>query len=252
MRLRRLAAALLIRGYCFGAVLKRDWLSFCRTGLTYAMRLRVIDLETSGAHPRRSEIIELGCVDVTLEGDTWRVGATKSWLFRPRAPLTPETQAVHHLMEEDFEDVSESVSDDRLKERVLGAPRPDMLVAHHIRFERHFLPDSVTEGLPWLCTLRIAQKLWPQAPRHSNQVLRYWLTLPLERDRAAPAHRAGPDAYVTAHILLRALEQHTPQKLLELTLTAHARRGTLLRASRPPAAQPLLFEPPLERAREEK
>ena len=65
-------------------------------------------------------------------------------------------------------------------------------------------------GLPAICTLKAALRVWPQAPGHSNSVLRYWLEdegkLSLDFDKAMPPHRAGPDAYVTAHILKALLE----------------------------------------------
>ena len=56
-------------------------------------------------------------------------------------------------------------------------------------------------GVPLICSYKAALRIWPHAPGHSNQVLRYWLKLPLEPERAFPAHRALPDAYVTAHLL---------------------------------------------------
>lgn len=49
--------------------------------------------------------------------------------------------------------------------------------------------------------IKVALRVWPEAPRHSNQVLRYWRGMRLDHARAMPPHRAGPDAWVTAHIL---------------------------------------------------
>ena len=53
-----------------------------------------------------------------------------------------------------------------------------------------------------MCTYKCALRLWPELPSHSNQVIRYERR-PHVLDRALglPAHRAGPDAYVTAHHL---------------------------------------------------
>ncbi len=44
----------------------------------------------------------------------------------------------------------------------------------------------------------MAMHVWPDAPRHSNQVLRYWRNLVLDNALAMLPHRAGPDAWVTA------------------------------------------------------
>ena len=71
-----------------------------------------------------------------------------------------------------------------------------------MEFEARFLGEH---GLPVICTYKAALRVWPDAPGHSNSVLRYWLEdqglLSLDHDTAMPPHRAGPDAYVTAHIL---------------------------------------------------
>ncbi|NVN43339.1 hypothetical protein HW537_05405 [Asaia siamensis] len=205
------------------------------------MRLRVIDLETSGNHPASSEVIEFGSVDLVLIDGAWQIEPPRTQLFRPSAPLTPETQAVHHLMEEDFAADLPHATPDALGALVQHDPCPDMLAAHHIAFERHFLTDAITGGLPWLCTLRIGQKLWPEAPRHTNQILRYWLKLDLDRSLAAPAHRAGPDAYVTAHILQRQLALAPPDELFRLTQARHVRRGAALRSGRDMSRQEQLF-----------
>ena len=54
----------------------------------------------------------------------------------------------------------------------------------------------------------MALRVWPEAPRHSNQVLRYWRGMRLDHARAMPPHRAGPDAWVTAHILADLAQLH--------------------------------------------
>ena len=57
-----------------------------------------------------------------------------------------------------------------------------------------------------ICTYKAALRAWPDAPSHSNGALRYWLEdqglIAIDHTLTQPVHRAGPDAYVTAHILL--------------------------------------------------
>ena len=66
------------------------------------MRLRVVDLETTGGD-RSAEIIEVGVVDVVREGDhAWRALPPVSKLFRPRGEISFHAMAVHHLTPEDF------------------------------------------------------------------------------------------------------------------------------------------------------
>ncbi len=74
----------------------------------------------------------------------------------------------------------------------------DCLVAHNAAFDFSFLDNYAT---PVLCTKRLAQKLWPDFPSHSNQYLRYRLALDVPECEGLPAHSALPDALVTAKLL---------------------------------------------------
>ena len=123
--------------------------------------------------------------------------------------------AVHHLTPDDFCDDDPHCDEYRLRE--MFAEPADVMVAHAARFERGFIADTATGGLPWICTVRSAKAVWPQAPGHSNQVLRYWRGLRLDPALANPAHRAGPDAWVTAHILIHLLKEATVEQMLEWT-----------------------------------
>lgn len=179
------------------------------------MRLRVVDLETTGGD-RTSEIIEVGIVDVLRDGEGWRALPPVTRLFRPRGPISFHAMAVHHLTPADFCDEDPHCDEFLLREMFL-AERADVMVAHSARFERGFIADTATGGLPWICTVRSAKAVWPQAPGHSNQVLRYWRGLALDPAMANPAHRAGPDAWVTAHLLIDLLKEATVEQMLAWT-----------------------------------
>ena len=81
---------------------------------------------------------------------------------------------------------------------------PIALIAHNSKFEASFWPEAPA---PWICTYKSAMRLFPEAPRFTNSLLRYYLDLDhgpaFNRALAMPPHRAGPDAYVTAHIFVR-------------------------------------------------
>jgi exodeoxyribonuclease X len=80
------------------------------------------------------------------------------------------------------------------------------LAAHGAKHERSLIGHDISGGLPWICTYKVALRLWPEFPSHSNQSIRYSLNPPgLSREIAHPAHRAYPDAYVTAFTLITAL-----------------------------------------------
>lgn len=158
--------------------------------------LRVIDFETSGMEPPAAQVVEVGYCDLTRNDDgVWSVGQPVSWLCGVPA-MPPEVRAVHHIS---LAEVSGLAPFDPAS---VVAPHCAAVVAHNWAFEAAFLGDQQT---PAICTLKAALRVWPHAPSHSNSVLRYWLEdqglLSLDHDTAMPPHRAGPDAYVTAHIL---------------------------------------------------
>lgn len=164
------------------------------------MRLRVIDFESTGLPPDAA-IVEVGWQDFYADeatGAAYLVDRPISFLVDPGRPIPPEASAVHHLIDSDVRGaVSPDVALARLDD---GA---DVFVAHNAAFERTLFSGN---GKPWLCTLKSARRVWPDAPSHAVQVLRYWRHLTVDRELAAPAHRAAPDALVTA-ILLRDLIQ---------------------------------------------
>lgn len=180
-------------------------------------RMRVIDLETTGNAPP-AEVIEFARVDVLVDESGAAAAETPvSQLFRPLHGIPPEAMAVHHLTEASFDAAMPNATPNLLREAMLTAPSPDILVAHNAEFEQAFLAEALGDAVPWVCTYKVALHVWPDAPRHSNQVLRYWRGLALEPALAMPPHRAGPDAWVTAHLLLDLLRHADIPQMLEWT-----------------------------------
>lgn len=182
--------------------------------MSEARILRVLDIETTGMEPP-AEIIEIGYCDLTLFGGLTEIGERKSRLFGCVTPCPPEAMAVHHITAADLAGL-EPCTDRTLAS--LSAHGAEALVAHNAAFEGQWFTEAHRGSTPMLCTLKAALRVWPDAPGHSNQVLRYWLDLKLERTLADPPHRAGPDAYVTAHILQRLMDHASIEDMLAWTL----------------------------------
>lgn len=178
--------------------------------------LRVIDLETTGTAPP-AEVIEFGRTDVIVGDGAVEVRRPLSRLFKPLHGIPPETMAVHHITEANFTDDTPVCTLEGLRLAVWGGRSPDVLVAHSCEFERQFVTEEATDALPWICTYKVALHVWPEAPRHSNQVLRYWRGLDLDPALAMPPHRAGPDAWVTAHILAELLKETSVDQMIDWT-----------------------------------
>ncbi|GAA4019057.1 exodeoxyribonuclease X [Sphingomonas swuensis] len=180
------------------------------------MRFRVIDLETTGMEPP-AEILEFGFSDVFWDDHSLSITPPIAWLYRALNGIPPETMAVHHLTEADFGADCFPCSAGHLRAAISFGTLPDVLVAHNCAFERKFLPAEVTGSLPWICTYKVALHVWPDAPKHGNQVLRYWRGFSLDNSLAMPPHRAGPDAWVTAHLLRDLLQVASVQQMIDWT-----------------------------------
>jgi exodeoxyribonuclease X len=180
-----------------------------------ARRLRVIDYETTGVpEDAGAEVIELAYVDVDPDALT----VTDRWqsFAKPVGPIPPQVKAVHHILEED---VAGAPAIRELWPLLFqGCAPQDILVAHNAAFEQHFHKG---DGRAWIDTYKCALMVWPDAPAHGNQVLRYWLNLDhatgFDRAAAMPPHRALPDAYVTAHVLIRLLQESTINDMLRIS-----------------------------------
>lgn len=156
------------------------------------MLIRVIDFETTGMPPDAA-VCEVGWCDLIVGDGPTQMGQVHSFLVNPGRPMPIEAMAVHHIQDRDLAGAPDpSAAFSKLMD---GA---DIFAAHNAAFEQAFFAGGER---PWICTYRCGLRAWPESPSHSNQALRYFLTLVLDAEKAMPPHRAGPDAFVTAHIL---------------------------------------------------
>ena len=148
-----------------------------------ATRIRVIDLETAGSGPY--DVCEIGWQDVVQAGDRdWSLSNERGALFvNPGRPISPETMAVHHIVDEYVADAPlwKAVAPDVLQPEGGVAA----LAAHRAAFEQRYCTPRLSGGAPWICTWKCALRLWPHLQRFSNQMLRY------QRMPAGLVHEVG-------------------------------------------------------------
>lgn len=183
--------------------------------LTPRTIIRVIDLETTGQTPPEHGVVEIGWQDVALQADgRWELdGEGGSRLVHPGRAIPPLTMAVHHIRNEDVADAP--LWHDVARPILDPWPRRVALAAHRSSFEEQFCTASLTQGADWICTYKCALRVWPGSPGFSNQFLRYWREPEgMEHDRGLPAHRAFPDAYVTAFHLRDMLNEVSVAQLI--------------------------------------
>ena len=176
-------------------------------------RVRVIDLETAGDGPH--DVCEIGWQDVVRSaGGDWRLGIEGGARFvNPGRAISADTMAIHHILDDQVADAPfwKLVAPEVLRPSggVLA------LAAHRAAFEQRYCRPAMTGAADWICTWKGALRVWPELPRFSNQMLRYQrMPAGLEHERGLPAHRAGPDAYVTAHHLRDLLNASSLEELI--------------------------------------
>lgn len=152
------------------------------------MIIRCIDFETTGipTDDDKHAIVEIGWCDLGK--------ISKSVLCNPGRPIPPEAMAVHHITDAMVASATGDAS------AIDGA---DYYVAHNADYERQFYQTDK----PVICTYKVALRLWPDAPSHGLQFLRYFLSLDVDPEQASPPHRAGPDAHVCAGLMQRILDE---------------------------------------------
>jgi exodeoxyribonuclease X len=177
------------------------------------MRIRVIDLETAGSASH--SVCEIGWQDVVQKiNGRWEINEDRGARFvNPGGPISTQTMAIHHITDEDvagspfWKDVAPQVL------RPTGGVVA--LAAHRATFEQRFCLPRFSGGARWICTWKCALRTWPALPSFSNQGLRYErMPVGLHRATGLPAHRAMPDAYVTAHHLRDMLNASSLEQLL--------------------------------------
>lgn len=157
--------------------------------------IRCIDFETTGIPTPEDAhvVVEIGACDLIL-GPPHLLSTTFSALCDPGRPIPHEAMAVHHITDAMVAGAAGSFDD-------LGSP--DYFAAHNADYERQFIGTDI----PFICTYKVALRLWPEAPAHNLQFLRYHLGLDVDADACQPPHRAGPDAYLGAVLMKRIMDE---------------------------------------------
>lgn len=185
--------------------------------------LRVIDTETTSLEGGVCEIASVDIIDGVICNPM-------SDFVAPPEPITIGAMAIHHITDKD---VAGAPPIEFVIERYLGA---DVYVAHNAKFDRSKLPQITA---PWICTMKLARKLWPELESHGNQYMRYHLGVEANVPEGLHAHRALYDCYVTAAVLLEINRQarFTIAQMRDITA-----RPSLLHAMRFGKHKGLTFE----------
>ena len=170
-------------------------------------RFIILDTETTGTPPKA---VELGAVEWTA-GQKMRPEHFQETYINPQEKISPVTQAVHHILDEDVADAPLlSEVEQAWGEWVGDSP----IVAYNSDFDRGVLEGTSMHPKRWVDAWRAAMHVCYIGQENEDgfaltsfkqQELRYWLKLP---KTFGDAHRAAADIQVTAHLLDRVIQTY--------------------------------------------
>jgi exodeoxyribonuclease X len=149
-----------------------------------------IDTETTGKDYKTAEVIQLG---------TASVNGTVSKYYSASIPIPFEVSALTHIPQY-FVDGNPLMNRDNLISELPNNYKNMYFIAHNSFYDQKVLERyGLDENLNWICTLRLAKKLWPESNLHNLPFLRYFLNVDVSPDLIS--HRADVDALVTFKVL---------------------------------------------------
>lgn len=185
--------------------------------------IRVADSETTALNDPK-ELVEIGWTDVRLFPTGWAIeSGPHARIVNPGMPISPGAMSAHHLQDAD---VADGMAPDDA--RALINTGADFICCHNLMFDKVVLKPTK----PGICTFKCAKDTYPNLESHKNGAIWYALGLGGGAKQMEPVHRAGPDSWTTAHILLdllRVLPVETmveisanPLRLLKINFGKHA------------------------------
>lgn len=178
----------------------------------FITEILVLDTETTGINNEKDEIIEFSAsIPVSYDDKIENIpNYTKK--YKPSFDVPPEASAVHFISTEDLENC-ELFKDDISNINELFSAKK-YYVGHNVTFDRDMLVSNIIRYTPvenkiidknnWICTLRLAKKLYAEDESFDNLTLTYlWYKFGLYRDisRKINAHSAEDDVFMCLQVL---------------------------------------------------
>lgn len=159
-------------------------------------RVLIIDTETTGLDAAKDRVIEVGCILFDVEHATPLVS------YSTLLPATDNpAESINRIPAAALREIGSAEGEPWGAVAALAA-KASAFVAHHAEFDRRFVPPSVGDLLPWVCSKD--DLAWPRSTGASRPSL---VALALAHDLGvAHAHRALADCDLISRLLIRARE----------------------------------------------
>ena len=172
----------------------------------------ILDTETTGVDDN-SDIIEFSASFPVSANDTFEDVYNYTSRFKPTHDVPAEASAVHFITTDDL--VNEGTYTDKAEEFYPLFEIKQYYVGHNVQFDRRMLKKNherfFCNELPefendesWICTLKLAKKLFAEDPEFQNLTLSYlWFKFDLYKtcEHKIVPHSAEDDVYMTYKVL---------------------------------------------------
>lgn len=158
--------------------------------------VKVLDTETNSDNAKIAEIAQLAIG--YYNGENWIV---ESKYYDTVEPMPFGASAVNHISRKMIAGKPKFLEE--AEEDVMFLGSPGYFVAHHSPYDKKVITNAFAKlGFTFedkfICTLRLAKKLFPDLEAHNLSYLRYALDLPI--DDSITAHNATDDVLVTIEL----------------------------------------------------
>jgi DNA polymerase III epsilon subunit-like protein len=177
----------------------------------------VLDTETNTDDYKIAEIVESGFV--IRENNDWTIFQE---LHKPiDRPIPPKVESICYITNEMVDDKESFIDNHEVFQSVVNGYVDGYLVAHNHFFDMRVLGRHGidTENHSWICTWRMAKKLFnsvPDVEETNLPYLRFALKLDVPIDMYC--HRAGNDSFMTGRLLEFFVDLMEAQGLLDPAL----------------------------------
>lgn len=166
----------------------------------FLQKCLVLDTETNSDDYKIAEIVESGFV--IRENENWTIFQE---LHKPiDRPIPPKVESICYITNEMVEDKNPFIDNKEVFQAVVDGYTDGYLVAHNHFFDMRVLGNHGvdTNNHSWICTWRMAKKLFMSTPEVEETNLPYLrFALDLDVPIEMYCHRAGNDSFITGRLL---------------------------------------------------
>lgn len=183
----------------------------------FLQKVVINDTETTGVD-EKAEIIEFSASLPMGKNDDIDEIANYTQRYKPSIPVPAISSSVHFITDEDLAECG-SYKDDIENIDQLFLAR-EYYVGHNVDFDRDMyiqnhrqhvgkVPEYMLDKTKWICTLRLAKKLFAEDMEYENFKLSYlWFKYDLHKtvNRQINAHSAKDDVFMCYKVLIKLIE----------------------------------------------